>query len=103
MLTGDLLFEPHARHKQFTKDDDHMAMIIELLGDDYPFDLDFKMGGKLSKHIFTPTGKRIAAMTLVSPDTYAQVIFVTFTLSSLGRFTEFWWRNMSIPLQRRVR
>jgi serine/threonine-protein kinase SRPK3 len=57
MLTGDLLFEPHARQNQFNKDDDHMAMIIELLGDDYPFDLDFKMGGKFSKHIFTPTGK----------------------------------------------
>jgi len=57
MLTGDLLFEPHARHKQFTKDDDHMAMIIELLGEDYPFDLDFKMGGKFSKNIFTSTGK----------------------------------------------
>jgi hypothetical protein len=56
MLTGDLLFEPHARHKQFTKDDDHMAMIIELLAEDYQFDLDFKMGGKFSRHIFTPIG-----------------------------------------------
>jgi len=57
MLTGDLLFEPHARQKQFNKDDDHMAMIIELLGDDYPFDLDFKMGGRFSKHIFTSAGE----------------------------------------------
>jgi len=57
MLTGDLLFEPHARQKQFNKDDDHMAMIIELLGDDFPFDLDFKKGGKFSHQIFSPTGE----------------------------------------------
>jgi len=56
MLTGDLLFEPHARHKQFSKDDDHMAMIIELLGENFPFDLEFKRGGKFSHQIFTSTG-----------------------------------------------
>lgn len=31
LLTGDLLFEPHAG-KNYTKDDDHLAQIIELLG-----------------------------------------------------------------------
>lgn len=31
LLTGDLLFEPHAG-KNYTKDDDHLAQIMELLG-----------------------------------------------------------------------
>jgi len=57
MLTGDLLFEPHARQKQFSKDDDHMAMIIELLGEDFGFDLEFKRGGKFGHQIFTSTGE----------------------------------------------
>lgn len=31
LLTGDLLFEPHAG-KNYSKDDDHLAQIMELLG-----------------------------------------------------------------------
>jgi len=57
MITGDLLFEPQSRQKQFTKDDDHMAMIIELLGDEYAFEFEFRMGGKFSKQIFTSAGE----------------------------------------------
>lgn len=38
----------------FTKDDDHMAQIIELMGD---FSVDAKMGGKYSRELFDATGE----------------------------------------------
>ena len=56
MLTAEFLFDPQARPQIFTKDDDHMAMIIELLGEDFEFDLDFKLGGKYSREMFTAKG-----------------------------------------------
>ncbi|KAG1757337.1 kinase-like protein [Suillus lakei] len=42
-----------AEYLCFTKDDDHMAQIIELLGD---FPLDAKMGGRYSREIFDHAG-----------------------------------------------
>ncbi|KAJ3984312.1 kinase-like domain-containing protein [Lentinula detonsa] len=53
LLTGEYLFDPQAQGGLFTKDDDHMAQIIELLGD-YP--LECKMGGKYSRDLFDHTG-----------------------------------------------
>ncbi|KZS96169.1 kinase-like protein [Sistotremastrum niveocremeum HHB9708] len=57
LLTSEFLFDPQHRTGVFNKNDDHMAMIIELLGDDYPFDLEFKMGGKISHELFTSKGE----------------------------------------------
>ncbi|KAJ6604281.1 kinase-like domain-containing protein [Mycena vulgaris] len=53
LLTAEFLFDPQGQGDLFTKDDDHMAQIIELLGD---FPLDVKMGGKYSKDLFDHTG-----------------------------------------------
>ncbi|KAJ3843189.1 CMGC/SRPK protein kinase [Lentinula raphanica] len=53
LLTGEYLFDPQAQGGLFTKDDDHMAQIIELLGD-YP--LECKMGGKYSRDLFDHSG-----------------------------------------------
>ncbi|KAF9455511.1 kinase-like domain-containing protein [Collybia nuda] len=53
LLTAEFLFDPHGQGELFTKDDDHMAQIIELLGD---FSLDIKMGGKYSRELFDHTG-----------------------------------------------
>lgn len=52
-MTADFLFDPHGQGELFTKDDDHMAQIIELLGD---FPLEVKMGGKYSRELFDHTG-----------------------------------------------
>jgi hypothetical protein len=52
-LTAEFLFDPHGQGELFTKDDDHMAQIIELLGD---FPLEVKMGGKYSRELFDHTG-----------------------------------------------
>ncbi|KAL0576579.1 hypothetical protein V5O48_005411 [Marasmius crinis-equi] len=53
LLAGEYLFDPQGQGELFTKDDDHMAQIIELLGD-YP--LEAKMGGKYSRDLFDHTG-----------------------------------------------
>lgn len=53
LLTAEYLFEPQAQGAVFSKDDDHMAQIIELLGD---FPLDVKAGGRYSREIFDSAG-----------------------------------------------
>ncbi|KAM6497980.1 Protein kinase-like domain containing protein [Amanita muscaria] len=53
LLTGEYLFDPQGQGELFTKDDDHMAQIIELLGD---FPAEVKMSGKYSREIFDHTG-----------------------------------------------
>jgi len=52
-LTAEYLFDPQGQGELFSKDDDHMAQIIELLGD---FPLEVKMGGKYSRELFDHTG-----------------------------------------------
>jgi len=53
LLTSEFLFDPHGQGERFTKDDDHMAQIIELLGD---FSLEVKMGGRYSRELFDHSG-----------------------------------------------
>lgn len=53
LLTGDYLFDPAAGSK-YNKDDDHIAQVIELLGD-FPKSLAFS--GKYSADIFTRRGE----------------------------------------------
>ncbi|KAG7450208.1 kinase-like protein [Guyanagaster necrorhizus] len=53
LLTAEYLFDPQGQGELFTKDDDHMAQIIELLGD---FSMEAKMGGKYSRELFDHTG-----------------------------------------------
>ena len=52
-MTAEYLFDPLGQGELFGKDDDHMAQIIELLGD---FPLEVKMGGKYSRELFDHTG-----------------------------------------------
>ena len=54
LLTAEYLFDPQAQTALFSKDDDHMALIIELLGD---FDKDLKMGGRFSRELFDNKGR----------------------------------------------
>ena len=53
LLTAEYLFDPQGQGELFSKDDDHLAQIIELLGD---FPLEAKMGGKYSRELFDHTG-----------------------------------------------
>lgn len=53
LLTGDQLFHPKSS-KTFSKDDDHVALIVELLGH---WPKHFAKGGKRSKSLFNAQGR----------------------------------------------
>ncbi|CAO3620598.1 unnamed protein product [Cunninghamella blakesleeana] len=54
LLTGNYLFDPQRKKKQFNRDDDHLAQMIELLG---PMPKDFVLSGKQSKIFFNSQGE----------------------------------------------
>ncbi|OSX67959.1 hypothetical protein POSPLADRAFT_1130179 [Postia placenta MAD-698-R-SB12] len=53
LLAAEYLFDPQSQGGVFGKDDDHMAQVIELLGD---FDAEVKFGGRFSRDIFDSSG-----------------------------------------------
>ncbi|RKP16530.1 kinase-like protein [Rozella allomycis CSF55] len=53
LLTGDYLFDPHSHKNQFGKNDDHLAQMIELLGD---IPTKFALSGKYSLDYFNKRG-----------------------------------------------
>jgi len=53
LATGDYLFEPHSG-ENYTRDEDHIAHIIELLG---PIPYDIAMSGKYSTEFFNKRGQ----------------------------------------------
>lgn len=52
LATGDYLFEPHSG-EDYSRDEDHIALIIELLG---KIPRKLVMNGKYSKEFFTKKG-----------------------------------------------
>jgi serine/threonine-protein kinase SRPK3 len=54
LLTAEFLFDPQGQGELFSKDDDHMAQVLELVGD---FALDAKMGGRFSRELFDAQGR----------------------------------------------
>ena len=68
LLTAEYLFDPHGQGELFSKDDDHMAQIIELMGD---FPLEAKMGGRYSRELFDHAGQSFKrAVELLSDATF---------------------------------
>jgi len=53
LVTGDFLFEPRSG-ANFDKDDDHLAQMIELLGN---FPKEFSLSTKAAKRYFDKEGK----------------------------------------------
>jgi serine/threonine-protein kinase SRPK3 len=64
-MTSDYLFAPKHKPGDYSKDDDHMAQIIELLGDlpDHR-----KHGGNYSKQIFRSNGTISPTSCVISKD-----------------------------------
>ena len=54
LATGDYLFEPHSG-EYYSRDEDHLAHIIELLG---PIPKSIALSGKYSREYFNKRGKR---------------------------------------------
>ncbi|KAF9243903.1 kinase-like protein [Melanogaster broomeanus] len=78
LLTAEYLFDPHGQGELFTKDDDHMAQIMELMGD---FPLEAKMGGKYSRELFEHSGALRYIKTL-KPWPLHRVMVEKYLLSS---------------------
>ena len=53
LATGDYLFEPHSG-ENYSRDEDHLAHIIELLG---PIPRHIALGGKYSREFFNKRGQ----------------------------------------------
>ena len=53
LATGDFLFDPHSG-KTYSRDEDHLALMIELLG---PYPKNLALGGKYSGDFFTKRGE----------------------------------------------
>jgi serine/threonine-protein kinase SRPK3 len=53
LLTGDYLFDPKEHHRAYKKDEDHVAQMMELLGDFPPH---FLKSGVFSNEIFNSRG-----------------------------------------------
>jgi hypothetical protein len=56
LATGDYLFEPHSG-EEYSRDEDHLAHIIELLG---PIPIEIAHSGRYSKEFFNKRGKKNA-------------------------------------------
>lgn len=54
LATGDYLFEPHSG-EDYSRDEDHLAHIIELLG---PIPRNIAMSGKYSREFFNKRGTK---------------------------------------------
>lgn len=54
LLTGDFLFDPKSGDN-FSRDEDHIAQIIELVG---KFSKQIALGGKYSSELFNKRGKQ---------------------------------------------
>ncbi|KAI8089108.1 kinase-like domain-containing protein [Halteromyces radiatus] len=54
LLTGCYLFDPQKERHRFSRDDDHLAQMIELLG---PMPKHFSLSGKHSKEFFNSQGE----------------------------------------------
>ncbi|XP_053377977.1 SRSF protein kinase 3-like isoform X2 [Mercenaria mercenaria] len=54
LATGDYLFEPHSGGEEYSRDEDHLAHIIELLG---PIPRHIALSGKYSREFFNRKGE----------------------------------------------
>ncbi len=54
LATGDYLFEPHSG-EDYSRDEDHLAHVIELLG---PIPVEIAHSGRYSKEFFNKRGKK---------------------------------------------
>jgi hypothetical protein len=54
LATGDYLFEPHSG-EDYSRDEDHIAHIIELLG---PIPIEIAHSGRYSREFFNKRGRK---------------------------------------------
>ncbi|KAF8641116.1 hypothetical protein AX17_000758 [Amanita inopinata Kibby_2008] len=101
LLTAEYLFDPQGQGELFTKDDDHMAQIIELMGD---FPMEVKMGGKYSRELFDHTGALRYIRTLKPwPLKRVMVEKYLYTDSDSTALCEFLKPMLAVDMRQRAR
>ena len=88
---GDYLFDPQAGSR-YSKDEDHIAQIIELVGE-FPQSLAFS--GKYSSRFFNRKGAPSPPLLTSRTDTGLQASYATSTNSASGRWKTCCTTNMS--------
>ncbi|KAI0985451.1 hypothetical protein GJ496_000677, partial [Pomphorhynchus laevis] len=86
LATGDYLFEPHS-NKGYSRDEDHIAHIIELLG---PIPSNITLSGRYSRDYFTKDGK-LKRITRFRPWDMMSVLTTRYQWSQVDayQFTSF--------------
>uniref|UniRef100_A0A3Q2XJJ4 non-specific serine/threonine protein kinase n=1 Tax=Hippocampus comes TaxID=109280 RepID=A0A3Q2XJJ4_HIPCM len=99
LATGDYLFEPHSG-EVYTRDEDHIAHIIELLG---PIPLPFALSGKYSREYFNRRGD-LRHISSLKPWALFEVLLEKYEwpLDQAAQFSDFLSGMLEMEPERRA-
>uniref|UniRef100_A0AAV2LXV0 non-specific serine/threonine protein kinase n=1 Tax=Knipowitschia caucasica TaxID=637954 RepID=A0AAV2LXV0_KNICA len=99
LATGDYLFEPHSG-EDYTRDEDHIAHIIELLG---PLPLPFALSGRYSREYFNRRGE-LRHISSLKPWGLFEVLLEKYEwpLDQAAQFSDFLMTMLDLDPERRA-
>ncbi|XP_051282647.1 SRSF protein kinase 3 [Dicentrarchus labrax] len=99
LATGDYLFEPHSG-EDYTRDEDHIAHIIELLG---PIPLPFALSGRYSREYFNRRGE-LRHISSLKPWGLFEVLLEKYEwpLDQAAQFSDFLLTMLELQPDRRA-
>ncbi|XP_071333619.1 SRSF protein kinase 3 isoform X2 [Trachinotus anak] len=99
LATGDYLFEPHSG-EDYTRDEDHIAHIIELLG---PIPLPFALSGRYSREYFNRRGE-LRHIASLKPWGLFEVLLEKYEwpLDQAAQFSDFLLTMLELQPERRA-
>ncbi|XP_070695438.1 SRSF protein kinase 3 [Pempheris klunzingeri] len=99
LATGDYLFEPHSG-EDYTRDEDHIAHIIELLG---PIPLPFGLSGRYSREYFNRRGE-LRHISSLKPWGLFEVLLEKYEwpLDQAAQFSDFLLTMLELQPERRA-
>ncbi|XP_038578571.1 SRSF protein kinase 3 isoform X1 [Micropterus salmoides] len=99
LATGDYLFEPHSG-EDYTRDEDHIAHIIELLG---PIPLPFALSGRYSREYFNRKGE-LRHISSLKPWALFEVLLEKYEwpLDQAAQFSDFLLTMLDLQPDRRA-
>uniref|UniRef100_A0AAQ5X657 non-specific serine/threonine protein kinase n=1 Tax=Amphiprion ocellaris TaxID=80972 RepID=A0AAQ5X657_AMPOC len=99
LATGDYLFEPHSG-EDYTRDEDHIAHIIELLG---PIPLPFALSGRYSREYFNRRGE-LRHISSLKPWGLFEVLLEKYEwpLDQAAQFSDFLLTMLDLQPERRA-
>lgn len=99
LATGDYLFEPHSG-EDYTRDEDHIAHIIELLG---PLPLPFALSGRYSREYFSRRGE-LRHISSLKPWGLFEVLLEKYEwpLDQAAQFSDFLLTMLELEPERRA-